>query len=249
MAILFSHLFYISNPILQGELLMNSVSFGSTYKVSSKNNDYLKQSKFIEFGMKKFGENTEFRDYLNGPRVVTIVAPDRKDSKVEDFCKCNGIKFTKLTNDYLLSTSEIDKRVRSAEGNMVKVYVNVEKLEELAKTQKNNFDHCENDYKKYYKNLMDKRLKTGNAFSAASLSLYPLTSKDDLMNYIDDFGADMLNKNMIDLTLFSREHDENEQCMYAALKDKGFKHIPVYMYQESYEIASKLGILEDGISK
>ncbi len=230
----------------------NIVSFGSTYKVSNQNN-----KNFVGFQQlcvdKRMNEGVavDFKDSMsskppyNYSVTYTMVAPDDMDNEIETYCANNGIQFTKLTNKELLSPSRIDSSIAAPEKDYKLVKINAKKVEELAKTQETNLEHCEKDYKQYYDKQVDFMLKSGNDIQTSTLYINPNGSQvEDTLDYISKYGADNLNKDQIIIDFAQRTSDP-DHCVFFALKDAGFENIPVYVNDDTYKLANALGLIEE----
>lgn len=84
----------------KGKIMITNVSFGSTYKINDKNNDY---DTLVQF--QRFALNKEINDGIkiksNTRQHSTqylMIAPDYLDKEIETYFNCMGIKFKKLKN-------------------------------------------------------------------------------------------------------------------------------------------------------
>ena len=233
--------------------MVSSVSFTGTYKVNSQNFD--KFSKFQNYALNKEledGIKTNLKDKFEKKigsegfdykAEQTLIVPDDMDYDVESFCAVNGISYQKYNTSDLLNTESIISRISNAPQGYKKVNVNVEKLEELAKNQDNNFSHCKYDYNKFYSDTIDTMLRSGDEIPASTLIIHNPSNNEDLKKYVDNFGAENLNDGQI-MTYFTQSTDDPDHCIYFALKDKGINEIPVYVDKQSYEAGNILGLFE-----
>lgn len=232
---------------------MNSVSFGSTYKIS--NNKYPQQTgpvmDFCEKNGLEYCSKTEVSEVKKNnfgvPKFkssTTIIAPDSKDSIVEAFLANKGIKFNKLDTKELLSKSKIQSRIEDAPKDMRLVNVDAKKLEEIIRNQDTNIGYCETTYNKYYKDSVNLMMKSGDKLPATTLYINPTgESTDDAVEYVKKFGKDRLNENQLSF-MFTQRTDDPDQCMYFGMKDLGMDKIPMYVNKDTYKIADALGLLK-----
>jgi len=232
---------------------MNSVSFGSTYKIDTTKN-FQHQGDIIDFCDKNnvdYGIKTEAQERFNGFRynntsktTATILAPDSKDGLIEAYLANKGIKFDKLNTADLMKKSSINSRIQNPPKYMKLVEVNTEKLEELLSNQDTNIEHCKKDYDNYYKDSVENLIKSGDKLSATSLHIIPTgESAEDTVNYVKTFGADRLNDGQLSI-IFNQRTDDPDHCMYFGLKDLGFDKVPVYVDKETFEIGKALELFK-----
>ena len=231
--------------------MISPISFSGTYKVNSQNPNSF--SKFYNYALDK--------EYEDGVRTIlkediverennggfcckveqTLIVPDYMDLGVENFCANNGIKNKKHSTISLLRPNSIKSRIASAPEGYKKVNVDVKKLEELAKNQASNFEHCRGDYKKYYSDKVVTMLRSGDEIPATTLTIRNHSGNDNLKRYVNYFGVKNLNDKQIVLG-FKQKTDDPDHCLYFALKDIGLKKIPVYVDDESYFAGRVLGL-------
>jgi len=235
--------------------MISNISFGSTYKVSSIANEFEKFSEFHKFALEKemqTGVVVKFEDkiernypYKYGARCI-VVADDFRDNEIETFCANKGIKYIKFNTNYLVNPETVITRIAPAKDGMKTAMVNVKKLEELAKRQQSNFNHCEKDYKKYFSEKTDCIIKSGEEFATSTLTLFNCSDTGkpkQLLDYIEKFGANRLNDGQI-FVGFDQKYDYPDHCIFFALRDLGMDKVPVYVNENSLEIGKALGILE-----
>ena len=233
--------------------MISNISFGSTYKVSSNNNTFEKTSNFQDYAAEQSFFNgvhtdlkitTDSKYPYNTEILHTLIVPDEMDSEVEAFCAKQGIKFNKSYNEDLLNVRAISRRIKPAPENMIKVEIDADRLTELMKKQQQNIDYCENVYHKYFKDKVDKMLKTGEEIPATTFCIMPRgNSIEETLEYIDTFGAKNLNHEQLFIG-FDQRTQKPDHCVFFALKEMGMKNIPVYVESDTYEIANALGILK-----
>ena len=232
---------------------MNTVSFGSTYKINANNNNQ-NQFKVFDFCEKnglEYAIKTDIKEVNNGFRSKTIaktstsiVAPDNKDSLVEAYLANRGIKFSKLDTKELYSKSGIKSRIEDAPKGMRLVTVDTKKLEKLISNQDNNIKYCEENYNDYYKGSVDLMIKSGDKLPATTLYITPTgESTEDTVSYIKKFGADRLNEDQLSF-MFVKRTDDPDHCLYYALKNLGMDKVPVYVDKDTHSIGSALGIFK-----
>lgn len=232
--------------------MISNISFGSTYKVTSKNNPDRVFHQFTNLAMVKQFEKDVYSNYdmniSNKPpydyeATTTLIVNDREDSFIEGYCARNGIKYTKFTNEQLLKPENIMFRLKKPQNDYYRAMMNVEKFEELLKNQYSNIEHCESDYNKYFKEKVNFMLKSGDEIPATTFAIGSTQSVEDTIKYIDKYGAEKINENSL-LLDFSQQTDEPDHCVYFALKNLGMKEIPINVSRETLSIGSALGILK-----
>lgn len=229
---------------------MNSISFGSTYVVTSKN-PIEKFSKFQALAQEEkesYGAKYFMQTIPVAPRSwyakMTLVAPDDRDNKIEAYCAARGISYSKYETKDLMQSEAIRQRIAPAEEGYQKVEINVDKLEKLLQKFDFNFKHCESEYNRYYKDATEMMLRKASDVPVSTLWIIPMNSGiEGLIKYIESYGAENLNDGQISIQL-SQKTDDPDQCIYFALKEMGMKKIPVYIPNEFYEVYEKLGLLE-----
>lgn len=230
---------------------MNTVSFGSTYKINA-GADIRNNGKLVDFCSDNnldYSTKVESkRGYLSSKPSVkintTIIAPDQKDNILETYLANQGIKFKKLDTKELLSKSKVESRIEKPVQDRKLVKINAQKLEKLARNQDQNIDYCEDNYEKYYKDSVDLMIKSGDKIPATSLFITPLgESTEDTVKYIKNFGADRLNDSQLSFWFNQECPDSPDHCMFFGMKDLGMNSIPVYVDNDTYKIADALGII------
>ena len=231
--------------------MISQVSFAGTYKVNNQNPDSF--SKFQTYALNKEledGVKASLKDKII-PRgsfgsfdykaEQTLIVPDYMDCDVETFCANNGISYKKYDTQDLLNPKSITSRIAYAPKGYRKVNIDVEKLEELAKNQNSNLDHCRSDYDKYYFDSVDTMLRNGDKIPTTTLTIQNPSGNEDLRRYVDRFGANRLNDEQIFID-FNQKTDDPDHCVYFALRNVGIDKIPVYVDSQSYEAGSILGL-------
>ena len=223
--------------------MISKISFGSTYKVKYTSTDSSENfDKFQAFSDYQYKNNAhmilkdEFKNYTYFAER-TLVVPDSDDVNVEEYCKNNGIKFTKYTNDELLNKQNVRNRVKEAPKGYVTVDLDVKKFEEVLKEAKHsNVEGCEEDYNKYFKPEMELLLKRGDEFPTSALFLD--SNLSDMERFVKLYGA----KNLRPSIDFAQIGSSHNHCMYFALRDLGMKKVPVYVNEKSYNVGKNLGL-------
>lgn len=221
--------------------MVSNIFFGSTFKVTNKNNSFEKFSKFQNYaGAKKAYDEAQvaMRDKLDPilqkySAAVTMVVPDSVDNEIEHYCSYNGIQFTKKENNELLNHDEIKKRISEPKTGMHLVHVNSSRLENLAENHDSNMKHCKNNYDKYYNEKIDFMIKSGEDIPATTLYLAT-----------PDIADPVLDSNNLFID-FNQETDMPDHCMYFGLKEAGMETIPMYVNDETLALGSELGIFEE----
>ena len=233
---------------------MNSVSFGSTFKIKDNNQNYVSERKMTDFCEKNDLEYVSkievvkpAKSYFDEPIYdikTSIIAPDTKDSLVEAYLANKGIKFKKIYTKDLLDKSKIESRIKEPPKNMKLVKVDVEKLDKILQNQSNNIEHSGSDYDNYYKDSVDLIIKSGDKIPATTLHINATgESTDDTVDYINKFGADRLNDDQLVL-MFTQRTDDPDHCMFFGMKDLGMDKVPVYVNNDTYKIGNALGIFK-----
>ena len=221
--------------------MVSNISFGSTFKVSNKNNSFEKFSKFQNYASTKKAYNEAqvvMRDKLDPilqkySATVTMVVSDSVDNEIEHYCSYNGIQFTKKENNELLNHDEIKKRISEPKTGMYLVQVNSSRLENLAKNHDSNLQHCKNNYDKYYNEKIDFMIKSGDDIPVTTLYL----ATPDIADKVNDS-----NNLFID---FNKETDMPDHCTYFGLKEAGMETIPMYVNDETLALGGELGLFEE----
>ena len=218
--------------------MLSPVSFGSTYKTFYDENSKNVANYYSTIGLCDSQKIPYIEDYeVNS---CTIVAPDSRDKYLETYMANKGIVFHKLDSEKLNDPIQIGLRVMPAPKGRHKVYIDAEKFEEMLKKTRSNYDHCKLSYKEYFKETLQTQIKSGEQIPATSLFLVPKTC--DLIDFINRYGAESVDENMLD-AIFDMSHITEDSSMYFAMKDAGMTRIPVYMDKDSTEIANKMGII------
>ena len=221
--------------------MVSSISFTSTYKVNNRNirqfSDFQNYvcTKESERGVKailkdeiiKGKSGTDYR------AQQTLIVPDYMDLSVEMYCMCKNIKYKKYYTQDLLNPKKIKSRIMEAPEGFRKVNVDVEKLEELAKNQNSNLDHCRSDYNKHYSDGVDTMIKSGDEFPATTLHINSGSDNEDLRRYVKKFGVKNLNDGQIFID-FDQRTNNPDHCVYFALKDMGMEKVHVYVDNKNY---------------
>lgn len=231
---------------------MGSVSFGSTYKINS-GSDFRSQSKVVDFCMDNnidYGIKHERTKQYDGRRVknslnlsTTIDAPDKKDKMIEAFLANQGIKFKKINPKETMNPEKMLSRLKDAPENMEIAFVSPEKLKKVIVNQDSNIPHCKSDYQKYYRPDINSAIKGGDEIPATSLVIVSLNElPDEMVDYIDTFGADNLNKGQLSVFFNQSRGSLPNQCMYFGMEDLGMDKIPVYVDEDTHKIGEALGL-------
>lgn len=233
---------------------MNSVSFGSTFKIKDNKQNYLNDCKIMDFCEKndlEYSSKTELvkpaKSYFDEPIYnvsTSIIAPDNKDGFVETYLANKGINFKKLSTKDLFDKTKIESRVKEPPKDMKLVKVDVEKLDKILQNQSNNIEYCEENYNDYFKDSVDLMIKSGDKIPATTLHINPTgESVEDSVDYIHKFGADRLNDDQL-ILMFNQSTDDPDHCMFFGMKDLGMDKVPVYVNKDTYELGSALGLFK-----
>ncbi len=215
--------------------MINSVSFGSTYKVNLSEN---------KGNITNYYSVMDYCDTMDVPHQQsftrsfeessnTIIAPDKMDKYLETYMINKGINFHKLDSERLMNPIFIKSRVKSAPKGKYKVDLDVERFEELIKRTESNYEHCKSNYDNYYKETLDTAIKSGNMIPAVTMSLIPIIS--DMPDFIKRYGTELIDENMLSVDFNMSEFTE-DSSMYFAMKDAGMKKIPVYVDKDTFKL-------------
>ena len=232
---------------------MNTVSFGSTFKIKGSQ-DYVSEIKLVNFCDKndlEYSSKIEvvkpaksFSDEPIYDVKTSIISPDNKDNLVETYLKNKGIKFKKINTSDLLDKKKIESRIKDAPKGMKLVKVDVKKLDDLRLNQDENIVFCEDDYDACYKDSVNLMIKSGDKITPTTLCIKPTgETVDETVNYINKFGSDNLNKDQL-LFVFSQRTNEPDHCTFFGMKDLGMDKVPVYVDKDTFKIGNALGILK-----
>lgn len=232
--------------------MISAISFGSTYKLQpiddeAKSKGYQQAMAYCQ--KNQISSKEEYTHQYNKQTgsyyfalTSTIVAPDDKDAKIEKILNNYGINFYKLDTKEITKPLKIESRIAPPQNGYKLAKINSEKLEKYLKEQSGNLEHCEKDYKKYYKEDTDFMLKSGDIIIAPTLYITPSGDKKSFVEYLRVFGTNHLNPDSVSFNLNQRTNSP-DHCMYFAMKDAGMKDIPVYMDDDSFDIAKELYLL------
>ncbi|MBO5948622.1 hypothetical protein J6Q66_07290 [bacterium] len=228
--------------------MISAVSFGSTYKINHP---------FTTLTSKKMDATYDLLDKCEQRRIrtsetmktdsmsVTIVSPDCLDSYIETLCANRGIEFKKITNDELMDKDMILSRVQKAPEKMIKAKINAEKFEKLVSQHpESNIKYCQKEYDRYFEDATNFMLKKGSKFPATTMYITTSMDKEDAILYKQMNGVENFNKNSIQFNFAQRTNDP-DHCVYFAMKEAGIKNIPVYMSQDTYDLAKAFEIIEE----
>ena len=228
--------------------MIPAVSFGSTYKINQSFYSSVNQKRNLDELLYKCDKsNYQYSEDLyrtdKTERAATIVVPDDCDRDIESICNNLGIPFRKLYTNNLTSPVAIDNRINNAPKGMRKAKVDPDKLFDLIQRQpNNNIDYCELNYKKFFKDKTDFMIKSGDKIPATTLYISPYSGKENMIEYINRYGVENLNPDMMSID-FSQRTNDPDHCMFFAMIDAGLTEIPVYVNDESYETGKALGII------
>ena len=189
-----------------------------------------------------------YRNTNTGETKYTTIAvvPDKENQTIESYCLQNGIKFSKFKGDDefpAISVRGVYDKIKAPEKNKVIAFVHTKKLEELTKNQFTNIDHCASDYARHYYKDVKRMMTEDNEFPLTSLYITPnCMNKEELIEYIDRFGANNLNDEELFID-FSQRTNNPDHCTYFALNNIGLEYVLFYVDNDTYEIGEKLGIL------
>ncbi len=235
--------------------MISPVSFGSTYKIHSQNlgddanrkkhfnvMDYCDKQGIDIRTEESWGEQKSPISIPEYSVKTTIIAPDSQDKNLEAFFSVLGIDFKKHSTEDLMNPKAIEKRVMDAPKGMRTVKIDPDKLFSLIDKQPiNNIEHCESDYKTYYKDNTDFMLKSGDEIPATTLYLNPFMGSEKALEYLKRFGEDTMNRDSMSVD-FSQRTDDPDHCMFFAMIDAGLSEVPVYVDKDSYAVGKAMGL-------
>ncbi|MBQ9246148.1 hypothetical protein IJ182_07775 [bacterium] len=221
--------------------MITPISFGSTYKVASGSTFPLKQQlsydelkRYCDNKWYTYNEKTTYnlkQQYGVSTYKVdsTIVIPDKEDIALETFCANKGISFNKFERSQIMKPEQISSRIQPAPFGYKKAIIDADKLTDaLATVQNIDYKTTQKRYETKGKKENDYMLNSADPIPASTLKIIkPEDNKDSVK------------------IEFVQQTEAPDDCMYFAMKDAGMKDIPVYMDNNSYKIANKLGILKN----
>ena len=236
--------------------MVSNISFTSTFKVSSRHNNFNTYQKFqykaqeecdrYEGRMKiEFVPGEKETDYFE--TECTLVAPDTRDLSLQEYCKMHGIVYKKIGNEKINSLPQLERRIIQFDEGSGKrlVKINSEKLSELIKKQTTNINDCKARYDNYFKDYVDFIFKSGDDFLTTKVVIFSNSGvTKDALEQLEKDGKDSLEEKQIYIG-FSNESQKPDECMYFGFCDLGMKSIPVYTDEISFKILQKLGIVEE----
>ena len=239
-------MFYNNNNI-QGENMLSAVTFGSTYKISSKDNSYNKLWQVQNFALENNVKNAQIKTSSGKAKTTscTIIADDNLDKAIELFCATNGINYKKIPSETLSNLNSIMGRIEPAPKGMTLVMLDFEKLKSLSQQQKSNLAQCEHDYQKYYRDKIDTiMLKSGDMIPATTVKIINnLGSTKELVEQLQKNSISNLRPNQITIDV-KPQTDHPDHCICFALYNKGMKNVPVYVNKSTYDIGQALGLFK-----
>ncbi len=229
--------------------MIPSVSFGSTYKVSSNDNYRTDYNKFSLFASNQYSGHTKIdmhRDNFTFEpySTCTVLVPDALDYDIESYCETNGINYKKHTFGDLFKPENIQRRIKEPKDGKTIAYMDVERLGELIARQDNNLKQCRRDYYSKYRESVDYILKSGDKIDTTELCITPKRNynKDSAASFIQKYGFSNL-PCMFELD-FMRDMDSHAHCMVIAFNELGMKEIPVYVDKNTNKLGESLGLLK-----
>lgn len=218
--------------------MISPISFGSTYKVSSGSNFPLKQQvsydalkSFCDKRCYPYNENSTYsikQQYGNSSYKIntTIVIPDKEDTTLETFCANKGIEISKFERNKIMTPEKIYSRINPAPVGYRTTLINSNKFTGIIATQNDNdYNATHEKYERQDKKEADFMLQSGDSIPAATLSIK--SSDNDKLKL-----------------RFVQKTDTPDDCMYFAMKKAGMEDIPVYMDNDSYNMACNLGLVK-----
>lgn len=226
--------------------MVSPVSFTSTYKIKepyhTSTPETLKRQHMLinECVENDFPYSENWK--LDG-KETTIVTPHALDGFFEGVCTKLNFFYEKISNKNLMDVQSIYNRVNEPPKDMVKAYIDLERLDALLKTQKdNNFEQCEKEYNEKYKSKADFALRSGDKISASTMYIAPMVGYGDYIKFMDVIGHKKLSRDAVFVGLIQRT-EKPDHCQFFAMKNANMKKIPVYMDKNSYELAQALRII------
>ena len=176
-----------------------------------------------------------------------LIVPNANDNQVEDFCRKRKIPVDKLSTEDLSVSKKILDKIEPPEHGKQIVFVNFKKLEKLAKKQCSNFAFCERKYNEMpNKNYL---FSSSNIpFKTSTLHIKPTRAYKSYDELLEFLSTKKDSKNIEDETLFvylSLESENQNHCVYFALRDLGLKYIPIYVDEDTYKIGHALKLFKE----
>lgn len=236
---------------------INSISFGSTYKVKTSTkiaSQTVAFHKFEDYCLKKASTNHNFQTKYEVEAqkeppyreacVRTLIVPQYLDGDVEAYCKQNGIRFEKTFAHELLNCNAVSKRIEKAPEGFIKVNIEPYKLLELTETQKGNIKYCKNDYYNFFDDEIEFAILSGDEFPTTTLRIEAdKISNKELQEHLEAFGKNSLDEDMIRID-FVRKRAFPDIGVFFALRNIGMDKVPVYMDKNTFMIASALDLIK-----
>ena len=224
---------------------ISPVSFGSTFKILSKENSDKAYHKALEIKPFEIDPNAQDIFIRNKDGLErTIIVNDWHDDLMESLLKLCQVNFNKKTNKEIFSESNILSKLKPINpDNFINmpnpVKINAEKLDE--KLKEISIYRVTKDYKDFYNNIISNKLKAGMTIIAPEIDKQ---IADEALNKlkVDELGLDD-----VDIRYLRGKPDINFVAgfdTYEFLKDFGMKEIPFIMRNTSYKVASEMGLTE-----
>jgi len=250
--------------------MLSPISFSGTFKVTNQYpNTNSKLNMFKNFAQTIYKTNNgvnvvskkeiiqkSYEGPLEPRYEETLIVPDKLDKDIEQFCTERGIKFEKLYTHDLLDSRKISKRIKEAPKGYRKVEVDSKKLEEFAKSQKNNIQTCKSYYDCCCKDSVDAMLREGSDFGTTILRIEPTEECftfgdygiETLKQYAAHYGINHLNQDLCGVYLIGTEDDQYydiSKYTYFGLENTGMDKIPVYVDNITYKAGLALGLFKE----
>jgi hypothetical protein len=228
--------------------MISNISFSGVYKIKSTENDACDFLKFQNFATQK-QDNGEAKLKIENDvkhkypytytSQITMQIPDFNDDEFEAYLTNNGIKFKKIVQNTDEIIEKLKSKVADPPENYKKVYVNHKKLENLIENQETNIEACEINYNDYSHQNGDIVLSPHKTIPATKMNIYAYGMKLDDIKKLDKNNLPQ-NNFLID---FSQE--DSDYFTYFMFRNAGMENVPIYVNNETYEIANALGIISE----
>ena len=206
---------------------IHSLSFGSTFKIPFKFNNWHKGNELLSISPHMFDKSAKMYMGYDGKGLCkTFVINDKADKQFETFLNSRFINFIKRTNAYLFSEHPIRMRMRIRPDSSDRYLPNLVEL----KTK---------EFDKMFKETSPWQY-IGDYASMNNKERY-----DGFRNYIKtNFPIDAPEVYIKDIAGMPEIVFQDGRHRYAFLRDMGFQSIPVATDKSSYDTAVKFGLIK-----
>lgn len=205
----------------------------------------------VSFGCSCNKLNADYSVNTGKPQTPTsqthnylLSVPSSMTNDVEAFCAIKGIKFKRYTS----KAEAAADRIKEPEAPYIKTEINAAKFKKLLDTQRaTNIHHLASNYNQGEKVNVDKLLSQDEV-PATTLSIkHPVQSliynTEKTVNTLNQKGIEGLRDDQLVIS-FEQKTTGPDNLTYFAFLEAGLEKIPVYMDEDTYQIANAAGIIE-----